>query len=116
MQILHALAVNLGTVGRYVAALQQKLRQYAHAATDLQYVVGCVSVADSKRIAYFAGYVEVGQKVLTERFLCANFRHVVPSYTPSCVPICRKGNKKADTAQLPIINNTAYANEQARMT
>ena len=108
MQILHALAVNLGTVGRYVAALQQKLRQYTHAATDLQYVVGCVGVADSKRIAYFAGYVEVGQKVLTERFLCANFRHVVP--------ICRKGNKKADTAQLPIINNTAYANEQARMT
>lgn len=75
VEILYALAVDFGTVGRDVAALQQILCQHAHSASDLQYVVGCAGVACRQRVAYLARYVEVGQEVLTERFLCSYFRH-----------------------------------------
>ena len=76
MKILDRLGVDLGAVGHHVVALQQKLRQHAHAAAHLQHRIWLGSCSARQRIAYLAGYVEIGQEMLTQRLFGSYFGQI----------------------------------------
>ena len=74
-EVVHAFGVDLGAVGREVAAFQQKPGQHPHAAAHFEHVAGGFGRSARERAADLARYVQVRQEVLSQRFFCSYFAH-----------------------------------------
>ena len=75
MQIRHAFGVYFGAVCHDIRPFQQKLGQNTHAASHLQHRTRPFGRTAAQRIAYFAGNIEIDQKMLAQRFLRSYFTH-----------------------------------------
>ena len=75
MQIRHAFGVYFGAVCHDIRPFQQKSGQNTHAASHLQHRTRFFGRTAAQRIAYFAGNIEIDQKMLAQRFLRSYFTH-----------------------------------------
>ena len=75
MQIRHAFGVYFGAVCHDIRPFQQKSGQNTHAASHLQHRTRFFGRTAAQRIAYFAGNIEIDQKMLAQSLFRPDFTH-----------------------------------------